>query len=162
MRKPPLFFIGSLPFSNPAEAIDFVRRASPTFPFLPQLPGVNPQEDMVGQVLRGCELGCWDESASISFPGFLEAFADAPRVKFKWRVLSLLRARRPPNSTRWPLNGWRSPPTSWPNFGRRVLDRKSGFRSMSLSGRASEYCPLTTCNSFNSQEPWTGDAHRFA
>lgn len=105
MKKPPIFFLGSLPFSDPAVAIDFVRRASPLFPFLPQLPVANPQEDMVGQILRGCELGYWDETASICFPDFIETFLHAPKVKIQmagpFTVASALSAKFNEMAPQW-------------------------------------------------------------
>ncbi|MDB5391321.1 MAG: hypothetical protein JWM11_6967 [Planctomycetaceae bacterium] len=43
--------VGSLPFTEPDEAVDFVKRWSPVVPFWPQLPRRCPQEDMVTQAL---------------------------------------------------------------------------------------------------------------
>lgn len=83
MRKAPLFFMGSLPHSNPKEAIQFVKRYSSHLPFLPQLPEANPQEDMIGQVLRGLDLGFWDEKASSCLELFQNEFVDSPRFKIQ-------------------------------------------------------------------------------
>lgn len=83
MKKPPLFFVGSLPHQNPAEAINFVKKHSAHLPFLPQLPEANPMEDMVGQVLRGLDLGCWDEKASSCLELFQNEFVDSPRFKIQ-------------------------------------------------------------------------------
>lgn len=76
-----LFFLGSLPYESVTDAIDFVKKYSSHLPFLPQLPEANPQEDMVGQVLRGIELGYWDESASSCLELFQNEFVDAKRIK---------------------------------------------------------------------------------
>lgn len=78
-----LFFIGSLPYDNPERALEFVRRYSSHFPFLPQLPDANPNEDMIGQVLRGFEIGYWDELASCCLPGFLEEYGESPKLKIQ-------------------------------------------------------------------------------
>lgn len=43
--------IGSLPFTDPAEAVDFVAAATPEVPFWPQLPGRDPAEGMITQSL---------------------------------------------------------------------------------------------------------------
>lgn len=43
--------IGSLPFADPAEAVDFVASAVPEVPFWPQLPGRDPAEGMITQSL---------------------------------------------------------------------------------------------------------------
>lgn len=75
--------MGSLPHSNPNEAIQFVKRHSSHLPFLPQLPESNPQEDMIGQVLRGVELGFWDEQASSCLELFQNEFVDSPRFKIQ-------------------------------------------------------------------------------
>ena len=83
MRQPPIFFMGSLPHSTPAEAIEFVKKYSNHLPFLPQLPETNPQEDMIGQVLRGIELGYWDEKASSCLELFQNEFVDAERFKIQ-------------------------------------------------------------------------------
>jgi hypothetical protein len=80
---PPYFFVGSLPHTDVASALTFVRQHSPTLPFLPQLPNANPLEDLVGQILRGFELGFWDEEACLSLKRFTEAFREAPRIKFQ-------------------------------------------------------------------------------
>lgn len=82
MKAPP-FFIGSLPFQTSEEAIAFVKRVSSHLPFLPQLPEANPQEDMIGQVLRGFELGHWDERASSCLELFQNEFGDSPRFKIQ-------------------------------------------------------------------------------
>lgn len=81
--KPPPFFIGSLPFEKPEAAIDFVKQFSSHLPFLPQLPDANPQEDMIGQMLRGFQLGFWDEKASSCLELFQNEFGDAPRCKIQ-------------------------------------------------------------------------------
>lgn len=75
--------MGSLPHTNPKEAIQFVKRHSSHLPFLPQLPEANPQEDMIGQVLRGIELGFWDEQASSCLELFQNEFVDSPRFKIQ-------------------------------------------------------------------------------
>ncbi|NBT57527.1 hypothetical protein EBT16_01970 [bacterium] len=77
------FFVGSLPFQSVKEAIQFVKENSPHLPFLPQLPELNPQEDMIGQVLRGFELGYWDEKASIALEAFQNEFCESPRFKIQ-------------------------------------------------------------------------------
>lgn len=77
------FFIGSLPHGSVESAIAFVKANSPDLPFLPQLPGLNPQEDMIGQVLRGFEIGAWDDKASICLAAFWREFAGAPRAKIQ-------------------------------------------------------------------------------
>lgn len=77
------FFVGSLPFLSVEEAIQFVKDNSSHLPFLPQLPELNPQEDMIGQVLRGFELGYWDEKASGALELFQNAFSEAPRFKIQ-------------------------------------------------------------------------------
>ncbi len=79
----PLFFLGSLPYDSVIDAVNFVKQCSPSLPFLPQLPEANPQEDMVGQVLRGIELGHWDEQASSCLEYFQNEFVDAPRFKIQ-------------------------------------------------------------------------------
>lgn len=81
--KPTSFFIGSLPYKTPEEAIAFVHKYSSHLPFLPQLPESNENEDMIGQVLRGIELGHWDETASSCLELFQNDFADAPRCKIQ-------------------------------------------------------------------------------
>lgn len=81
--KPAPFFIGSLPFHTPEVAIDFVKRFSSHLPFLPQLPDANPNEDMIGQMLRGFQLGYWDEKASSCLELFQNEFGDAPRCKIQ-------------------------------------------------------------------------------
>ncbi len=83
MKKPPLFFMGNLPHSTPKEAIAFVKQHSIHLPFLPQLSESNPQEDMIGQVLRGIDLGFWDERASSCLELFQNEFVDAPRFKIQ-------------------------------------------------------------------------------
>ena len=92
----PTFFVGSLPFDSVKEAIQFVKDNSLHLPFLPQLPGMNPQEDMIGQVLRGFELGFWDEKASVALEAFQNEFSECPKFKIQLagpytvsRVLSL-------------------------------------------------------------------------
>jgi hypothetical protein len=75
------FFVGSLPFQSVEKAIQFVKENSSHLPFLPQLPELNPQEDMIGQVLRGFELGYWDEKASIALEAFQNEFCESPRFK---------------------------------------------------------------------------------
>lgn len=77
------FFVGSLPFLSVREAIGFVKENSPSLPFLPQLPELNPQEDMIGQVLRGFELGYWDEKASMALELFQNTFCEAPQFKIQ-------------------------------------------------------------------------------
>src|SRR5258708_1349395 len=77
------FFIGSLPHQSAEAAIEFVKNHASHLPFLPQLPGVNSQEDMVGQVLRGFEWGGWDEKASISLSLFWKEFREASRAKLQ-------------------------------------------------------------------------------
>jgi len=79
----PEFFVGSLPFQSVEEAILFVKKNSSHLPFLPQLPELNPQEDMIGQVLRGFELGFWDEKASVALEAFQNEFCESPRVKIQ-------------------------------------------------------------------------------
>ncbi len=79
----PFFFLGSLPYDSVTDAIGFVKKYSNHLPFLPQLPDANPQEDMVGQVLRGIELGHWDESASSCLELFQNEFVDHPRIKIQ-------------------------------------------------------------------------------
>ncbi|MFM8269047.1 MAG: hypothetical protein ACKN9V_02570, partial [Pseudomonadota bacterium] len=79
----PTFFVGSLPFKSVKEAIQFVKDNSPHLPFLPQLPELNSQEDMIGQVLRGFELGYWDEKASIALEAFQNEFCESPRFKIQ-------------------------------------------------------------------------------
>lgn len=79
----PLFFVGSLPFQSVKEAIWFVKDNASHLPFLPQLPELNPQEDMIGQVLRGFELGYWDEKASIALEAFQNEFCESPRFKIQ-------------------------------------------------------------------------------
>lgn len=81
--KPAPFFIGSLPYDTPEVAIEFVKRYSSHLPFLPQLPDANPHEDMVGQILRGIQLGFWDEKASSCLELFQNEFGDAPRCKIQ-------------------------------------------------------------------------------
>jgi len=83
MRKPALFHIGSLPHQNASDAIKFVKKHSSHLPFLPQLPEANPMEDMVGQVLRGIELGFWDDKASSCLELFQNEFVDSPRFKIQ-------------------------------------------------------------------------------
>lgn len=78
-----LFFIGSLPYDSVVDAVSFVKKHSSHLPFLPQLPEANPQEDMVGQVLRGIELGAWDELASSCLELFQNEFVDFPRFKIQ-------------------------------------------------------------------------------
>lgn len=77
------FFVGSLPFQSVEESIQFVKNNSSHLPFLPQLPELNPQEDMIGQVLRGFELGYWDEKASIALEAFQNEFCESPRFKIQ-------------------------------------------------------------------------------
>lgn len=77
------FFVGSLPFLSVEEAIQFVKDNSSYLPFLPQLPELNPQEDMIGQVLRGFDLGFWDEKASIALELFQNTFSESPQFKFQ-------------------------------------------------------------------------------
>ncbi|NDD05389.1 MAG: hypothetical protein EB078_10820, partial [Proteobacteria bacterium] len=77
------FFVGSLPFQSVSEAIDFVKKHSSHLPFLPQLPELNPQEDMIGQVLRGFELGHWDEKASTAMELFQNEFVESRRFKIQ-------------------------------------------------------------------------------
>lgn len=77
------FFVGSLPFQSVPEAIDFVKKNSAHLPFLPQLPELNPKEDMIGQVLRGFELGYWDESASCALERFQNEFCESERFKIQ-------------------------------------------------------------------------------
>jgi len=77
------FFVGSLPFQSVEKAIQFVKDNSSHLPFLPQLPELNPQEDMIGQVLRGFELGFWDEKASIALEAFQNEFCESPRFKIQ-------------------------------------------------------------------------------
>ena len=79
----PLFFVGSLPHKSRKEAIRFVENYAEDLPFLPQLPELNPQEDMIGQVLRGMEMGLWDDQASIAFKPFISTFANAKRAKIQ-------------------------------------------------------------------------------
>lgn len=79
----PTFFVGSLPFLSTKEAIQFVKDKSSHLPFLPQLPEMNPQEDMIGQVLRGFELGFWDEKASVALESFQNEFSESPRFKIQ-------------------------------------------------------------------------------
>lgn len=81
--KPAPFFVGSLPYESPEVAIEFVKQFSSHLPFLPQLPDANPHEDMVGQMLRGFQLGFWDEKASSCLELFQNEFADAPRCKIQ-------------------------------------------------------------------------------
>ncbi|NBX68503.1 MAG: hypothetical protein EBR01_06025 [Proteobacteria bacterium] len=83
MPKPLQFFIGSLPYEKPNEAIQFVKRFSSHLPFLPQLPEANPMEDMVGQVLRGIDLGFWDDKASSCLELFQNEFVDSTRFKIQ-------------------------------------------------------------------------------
>jgi methionine synthase II (cobalamin-independent) len=83
MKNQPHFFIGSLPFLDPNAALDFVAKNSRHLPFLPQLPAANPQEDMIGQVLRGFEIGGWDEKASCCLKPFLSRYAQAKRIKIQ-------------------------------------------------------------------------------
>ena len=83
MNKEKLFYLGSLPHSNPIEAIEFVKKHSSHLPFLPQLPESHPQEDMIGQVLRGIDLGFWDEKASSCLELFQNEFVDSPRYKIQ-------------------------------------------------------------------------------
>lgn len=83
MSKPSLFFVGSLPHQNPKDAVSFVKKYSSHLPFLPQLPEANPMEDMVGQVLRGIELGFWDDKASSCLELFQNEFVDSPRYKIE-------------------------------------------------------------------------------
>lgn len=77
------FFVGSLPFQSVPEAIEFVKRHSLHLPFLPQLPELNSQEDMIGQVLRGFELGYWDECASCALERFQNEFCESPQFKIQ-------------------------------------------------------------------------------
>jgi hypothetical protein len=77
------FFVGSLPFLSVEEAIRFVKDNSSHLPFLPQLPELNPQEDMIGQVLRGFELGYWDEKASMALELFQNTFSESPQFKIQ-------------------------------------------------------------------------------
>jgi hypothetical protein len=77
------FFVGSLPFQSVEKAIQFVKDNSSHLPFLPQLPELNPQEDMIGQVLKGFELGYWDETASIALEAFQNEFCESPRFKIQ-------------------------------------------------------------------------------
>lgn len=79
----PAFFVGSLPFLDVPAAIEFVQKESAHLPFLPQLPELNPQEDMIGQVLRGFELGFWDEQASCALELFQNTFCESPRFKIQ-------------------------------------------------------------------------------
>jgi len=79
----PAFFVGSLPFLNVPAAIEFVQKESAHLPFLPQLPELNPQEDMIGQVLRGFELGFWDEQASCALELFQNTFCESPGFKIQ-------------------------------------------------------------------------------
>jgi len=81
--KPKYFFIGSLPYTKPEDAIGFVKKWASDFPFLPQLPGASPEEEMIGQLLRGMELGKWDEKASSCFEAFFKEFGKSPRVKIQ-------------------------------------------------------------------------------
>ena len=77
------FYIGSLPHTSVESAIQFVKTHSPELPFLPQLPGLNPQEDMIGQVLRGFEMGTWDDKASVCLANFWQEFSQSPRAKIQ-------------------------------------------------------------------------------
>jgi len=79
----PTFYVGSLPFLSVPDAIQFVKDRSAHLPFLPQLPELNPQEDMIGQVLRGFELGFWDEKASVALEAFQNVFSESPRFKIQ-------------------------------------------------------------------------------
>jgi methionine synthase II (cobalamin-independent) len=83
MKSSQHFFIGSLPHQDPRDAIEFVKRYSPQLPFLPQLPESNPQEDMIGQVLRGLDLGFWDEKAASCLELFQNEFVDCPQFKIQ-------------------------------------------------------------------------------
>lgn len=83
MKKRKLYFIGSLPHRNPVDAVRFVKKHSLHLPFLPQLPDLNPLEDMIGQVLRGIDLGCWDEKASSCLELFQNEFVDSSRFKIQ-------------------------------------------------------------------------------
>lgn len=77
------FFVGSLPHTNPKDAIEFVKRYSSHLPFLPQLPEANPQEDMVAQVVKGIELGGWDENCASALERFQNEFNESPQVKIQ-------------------------------------------------------------------------------
>ena len=78
------YFIGSLPHINVSDALQFVRRFSSHLPFLPQLPEANPNEDMIGQMLRGFEIGNWDDQTSCCLKGFLNEFGGVERVKLQF------------------------------------------------------------------------------
>ncbi len=78
-----LFFIGSLPYTEPSEALSFVKKYAKGLPFLPQLPHASPNEDMIGQILRGFQLGGWDPQASSCFGKFMEEFGGAERFKIQ-------------------------------------------------------------------------------
>lgn len=79
----PLYFLGSLPFQQVDQSIDFVKEHSSHLPFLPQLPEANPQEDMSAQLLRGIELGYLDSEASSCLESFQNEFVESPRVKIQ-------------------------------------------------------------------------------
>lgn len=78
-----LFFVGSLPHQTPAAAVAFVEKFSSHLPFLPQLPEANPQEDMTAQVVKGMELGGWDEKCASALELFQNTFNEAPRFKIQ-------------------------------------------------------------------------------
>jgi len=81
--KNQIFYIGSLPFTDPHRALQFVKENSPELPFLPQLPKANPKETMVAQALRGMQLGEWNKECSVCFESFLKDFRQSERLKIQ-------------------------------------------------------------------------------
>lgn len=75
--------MGSLPYQSPKEAIEFVKKVSGTLPFMPQLPESHPEEDMIAQVVRGFEIGGWDNLCCSSWELFFETFLHSPRLKIQ-------------------------------------------------------------------------------
>ncbi len=81
--KPPLFFTGSLPFTDAHRALQFVKEFGSTLPFLPQLPRANPKETMAAQVIRGMQVGEWNNEISCCFSSFLSEFQKVDRFKIQ-------------------------------------------------------------------------------
>lgn len=75
--------VGSLPFRDPDEALEFVRRWSPELPYWPQLPQAGPSEEMIAQFAP--PIGFCDKHQSLSnslkndwsIPAGLAAFSRA-------------------------------------------------------------------------------------
>lgn len=90
--------VGSLPHLDPEEAVEFLRRAAPFVPFLPELPRRGPEETLIGAALAGLRR----ELVPAEEPG-------------AWRVRELVSLER---AAQRPLR--RPSGAAWPAFARAL------------------------------------------